>query len=825
MTAVREVGQSGSLDGAELAQLDAGMDSEIESMMEAILPSNPASAQAPSAPESSPRAALAPEPARDEALPLPDAAHPWPGHSPSRAHEVGDAAGHWQHVGHLVQTVHGISQLAHEHVKVVHHAGTNTMRKQYMPSQARWSQLSHYTETMGLVHSTKSSMLIAKFRGLDRVGHGFAGWQAPLIIFGRLFSAVCTLFALIDVFGNGQLACNEMVDEGPFHVCTRTKMVELLALNQTSVYPDTALDVWRPDPVPCAAQRGVAGAESDCTHPDSIWRKLVVALVIGMVALALMLDGIFRRPQLQVGGLKANRAAILEMFAVLVATLINQQVLKSIRKDAPKAYGRLQSLAAEGVDAADFDPMSAAVYARAGTLVESVTMFLVASAWFAQLNSWFALNPRKITSNPLRVLDPKAASGGSKPVAPRTIARRQWQASVFVGVMVYLFLGALFYRFNDEDKYPTVVQAFYFAVVTCTTVGYGEVTPDGVASRVLTIFFSFFGIVGMGIFMLEMGDILITASEVPMSFVLRRVVLHFCPGAFPGISSKAWKAAGLVVTPTDRMQESMRQRSRTRSATMAARGNGSDLEGGYRKRVGGSGNALSSVAGEQDVLKSIKRRTAWIGNIPYHATEASIASQSCMGQFGTIEKVILQRRGASPSEGQRYDLRESWALVTYMLDSEHYTEDRDDALGMFCHAVAMAQSTAVHHNRREHSPADRSDTVRLVVLPASRRIIGARALEAAQAQANLRMALAMCTWVVVLCGVGPWYVGTWHPDWSYMDAVWFSYTTMTGIGYGDLHPNSHRSGFQDLLRSASDSQAASDDELADLSNHHAVYIW
>ena len=138
----------------------------------------------------------------------------------------------------------------------------------------------------------------------------------------------------------------------------------------------------------------------------------------------------------------------------------------------------------------------------------------------------------------------------------------------------------------------------------------------------------------------------------------------------------------------------------------------------------------------------------------------------------------------------------------------------------------MAQSTAVYHDRREDSPADSSDVVRLVVLPASRRIIGARALEAAQAQANLRMALAICTWLIVLCAVGPWYVGTWHPDWSYMDAVWFSYITMTGIGYGDLFPNSHQVSFQSaLLQSSSDSPAAGADALADLSNHHTVYIW
>ena len=138
-------------------------------------------------------------------------------------------------------------------------------------------------------------------------------------------------------------------------VCTRTTMVELLAQNHTSVYPGTALDVWRPDPVPCAAPDGVERAEDDCVHPDAIWRRLVVSLIIGTVALVLMLDGIFRRPQLRPGGLKANRAAIWEMFAVLVATVTITDV-EVHPKDAPKTYGRLRALAAEGDDAADFDP-------------------------------------------------------------------------------------------------------------------------------------------------------------------------------------------------------------------------------------------------------------------------------------------------------------------------------------------------------------------------------------------------------------------------------------------------------------------------------------
>ena len=98
----------------------------------------------------------------------------------------------------------------------------------------------------------------------------------------------------------------------------------------------------------------------------------------------------------------------------------------------------------------------------------------------------------------------------------------------------------------DSEQYPTLVQGLYFSTVTCTTIGYGEVTPSGGPAQAFTIAYSLFGIVGMGVFMIEMGEIFITASEVPTSVFLRRVVLHWWPGVFPGISPKVWRAAGLV---------------------------------------------------------------------------------------------------------------------------------------------------------------------------------------------------------------------------------------------------------------------------------------
>ena len=112
-----------------------------------------------------------------------------------------------------------------------------------------------------------------------------------------------------------------------------------------------------------------------------------------------------------------------------------------------------------------------------------------------------------------------------------------------------------------------------------------------------------------------------------------------------------------------------------------------------------------------------------------------------------------------------------------------------------------------------HMPAiDRSLSSQ--VLPASRRVIGARALEAASAQADVRLALAVISWLSVLFFVGPVYVMTWH-SWQYSEAVWYTYTTMTGIGYGDLYPNSHDTDFSVTVLN----------DLENAENDHPVYIW
>lgn len=54
--------------------------------------------------------------------------------------------------------------------------------------------------------------------------------------------------------------------------------------------------------------------------------------------------------------------------------------------------------------------------------------------------------------------------------------------------------GALFYRFVEEMSW---VDAFYFSVVTVSTVGYGDISPTTTAGKIFTMVYV---VVGIGVF-------------------------------------------------------------------------------------------------------------------------------------------------------------------------------------------------------------------------------------------------------------------------------------------------------------------------------------
>lgn len=55
-------------------------------------------------------------------------------------------------------------------------------------------------------------------------------------------------------------------------------------------------------------------------------------------------------------------------------------------------------------------------------------------------------------------------------------------AATFVGLA---FAGAIAIRFLDEKSFPTFGSAFWWALQTVTTVGYGDVVPTGATGKVI----------------------------------------------------------------------------------------------------------------------------------------------------------------------------------------------------------------------------------------------------------------------------------------------------------------------------------------------------
>ena len=56
---------------------------------------------------------------------------------------------------------------------------------------------------------------------------------------------------------------------------------------------------------------------------------------------------------------------------------------------------------------------------------------------------------------------------------------------------------AIGYWYYSEVEGWSLVQCVYFAVVTCTTIGYGDLTPTSDGSKAFTIVYAFVGVLGV----------------------------------------------------------------------------------------------------------------------------------------------------------------------------------------------------------------------------------------------------------------------------------------------------------------------------------------
>jgi potassium channel subfamily K len=80
-----------------------------------------------------------------------------------------------------------------------------------------------------------------------------------------------------------------------------------------------------------------------------------------------------------------------------------------------------------------------------------------------------------------------------------------------MAIVVYLGVAALAYSLVFEQW--SVIDSIYFATVTFTTIGYGDLVPTSDASRLFTTFFAFTGSAGLGIALGVLGSNLIDAQN------------------------------------------------------------------------------------------------------------------------------------------------------------------------------------------------------------------------------------------------------------------------------------------------------------------------
>lgn len=469
---------------------------------------------------------------------------------------------------------------------------------------------------------------------------------------------------------------------------------------------------WSPLPVQRVvkpALRRTLAEETNGVHPDNIRLRLAIVLSMYIINLLLLSNGIHRHPaiELHAGFSGPNLHAVVKLTVALALAVSSGATNHVMRKDAPTAMSRLQELHEIWLEAGDlnrrdpsnFDPFTAAAYCSAGTWIDSTATVLLLMALVEQVR---AVSPAKEGE----VID-------MLPIHPKTASRRKKQAVVFVAGWLYLSAGAVYYRLAEEETFTTLSQSVYFTLITCTTIGYGEMTPNTTAGRFFLIFYSMFGIALVGMVVVEMGDVLVCAFEWPTGWFMRNIVLKLRPAWFPGLDAQTWD---------------------------------SHITG------------LSTA--------EVHRRVVWVGRISSGEPVTEEYLRETLQRFADINQISIHAKDRS------------WALVTFC---------QPDAANQGAPSLDYPAERAIETNRGVDTH---------VVLPATRSAIGRQALQEGSAlHSRVRLAAAVFVWLLMLCGIGPLY-GMHAHSWDYSEALYFSYVTMSTLGYGDFFPNDRGSRYQ-----------------------------
>jgi voltage-gated potassium channel len=117
---------------------------------------------------------------------------------------------------------------------------------------------------------------------------------------------------------------------------------------------------------------------------------------------------------------------------------------------------------------------------------------------------------------------------GEASLLRNALASSRHKITVFLGTITILvtILGAAMYLIEGEENgFTSIPTAIYWAIVTMTTVGYGDMAPATVSGKVLA---SIVMILGYSIIAVPTG--IVTAEIVEGAAASRRITTRSCPG-------------------------------------------------------------------------------------------------------------------------------------------------------------------------------------------------------------------------------------------------------------------------------------------------------
>jgi len=127
------------------------------------------------------------------------------------------------------------------------------------------------------------------------------------------------------------------------------------------------------------------------------------------------------------------------------------------------------------------------------------------------------------TSSAAQATEARPASQASRDTSGLSFSQeyhpfdRSKNALIICAVHVVIYLGVAVFAYSYFFEQWGVIDSIYFAVVTFTTIGYGDLSPSSDASRLFTVFFALYGIGILGAFLSILGNAFMEASHRAMA--------------------------------------------------------------------------------------------------------------------------------------------------------------------------------------------------------------------------------------------------------------------------------------------------------------------